>query len=465
MGLGAFFGKTQLGQYIVKDTLKSLSHVNSFTLPSSTYITTGTPVWRDLSQLSYLLKCYYENPIVQSIINLKAEAFANIRFSVKDLKSGEVFPLNEYEKDKGKLNELLSQPNPLQNTYEWLRHLKVNREVFGNSYTYASIPEAFNFKSYQDITVINNLPSYLVTPVLTGAWLEAETRDEIIKEYVLENFNGIKKHLPTNKILHLNNVNLKLDKNFTEGVSNLIALKNPISNIDAAFESKNVIITKRGPTGILSSNMKDDSTGSTLPLREDELKEVHKEFEKYGLMNGQFSHILSPYALTYQKTGFGVKELMLFEEISHSAIAVCHAYGVPEEIVKYYIKNGTLGTDSNVAEKRLYDSTIIPESEDFIKGLNNFFKTKEHGIVLIGSYDHVKVLQKNKKEEAEVKKITSETAKSNFMSGLTNYGQYAIACDVELEDKKMEKKMIWDLDENQLNAIGINNKKVESNGQ
>lgn len=462
-GISSFIGKTKFGQNIVKEALKANSSlVNSLSFPSSTYITTAVPVWKNFSELIYLLNCYYENPIVQAIINIKAEAFSNMMFEVKDLKSGEIVPLDDYDKDKGKLKTLLGQPNPLQSTYEWLTQLKVNKEVFGNSYTYASIPTGFKFKSYKDITVLNNLPSYCVSPLLTGKWLEATTREEIIKEYTLSNFNGKRIPLPTNHVFHTNNANIKLDQHFTEGVSALIALKMPISNIEGAFESKNVLIRKRGALGILTSDSKDEAVG-TVPTDEKDIEKVQAAFKKYGLLDDQYSHVISHIPLKYQKMAMSVKELMLFEEISHSAIAVCHGLGVPEDLVKYFIRTGTLGTDNNVSEKRLYDSTIIPEAEDFMKGLNNFFKTKEEGIEIIASYDHLKVLQKNKKEEAETKYKNTQTGIEAFRVGAITYDDL-LACMGMPNNPTIGSMYIWDLSEQQLNAIGINNLKANENG-
>lgn len=463
MGLGAYFNfnKSSKTKEVTKASSNS-SLVNPISTLTSTYITKGTPVWKNFSELIYLLDCYYSNPIVQAVINTKVEAFANIRFSVKDLESGEIVPLEEYDKDDGKLNQLISQPNPLQSTTEWLTQLKVNKEIFGNSYTYASIPSGFRFKSYKDINVLNNLPSYCVTPELTGNWLEATTKEEIIKQYVLNDLNGVKRDLPTNTIFHTNNANVKLDKNFTEGVSNLIALKYPISNIEAAYESKNVMIRKRGALGILSSDQKDDAVG-TVPLGDKDIKKVQDSFKKYGLMDDQYQQIISHVPLKYQKMAMSVKDLMLFEEVSHSGIAVCHGFGVPEDLVKYYIKTGTLGTDSNVSEKRLYDSTTIPESADFMNGLNNFLKTKNEGIELLGTFDHVKVLQKNKKEEAEVKKLNTQAGIEAFKIGAITYDDL-LACMDMPDNPTIGSKYIWDLDDNQRNAIGINNKsKTESN--
>lgn len=428
---------------------------------NNTYITKGQPVWRNFSELIYLLNAYYENPIVQAVINIKAEAFSNMKFFVKDIKNGEIVPLEEYDKDKGKLNELISQPNPLQSTIEWLRQFKVNREVFGNGYSYAAIPVGFeNRFTYADINAINNLPSYLVTPVLTGKWLEATTKEEIIKEYVLRGLSGKNKPINTNKVLHSNNVNIKFDQNFTQGVSNLLALKKPISNIDSAYESINVITAQRGALGLLSSDMKDEAMGS-LPLKDHEIKKVQEEYKKYGTLHDQYSLFISNVPLKYQKMAMSMKELMLFETVSNSAIALCHSYGVPEDMVRYYIKTGTLGADNNISEKRLYDSTIIPYAEDFTKGLNNFFKTKDHGIRLIGSYDHVKVLQKNQKDEAETEKIKTDTAIEAFRVGAITYNDVLESMGMP-NNPTMGGKYIWDLTPEQLNAIGVNDKSKEN---
>ena len=67
---------------------------NLATTLNSTYISKGIPVWQNFSELIYLLDCYYSNPIVQAIINIKAEAFANMKFEVIDLKTGERIPLD-----------------------------------------------------------------------------------------------------------------------------------------------------------------------------------------------------------------------------------------------------------------------------------------------------------------------------------------------------------------------------------
>ncbi|MBO0323469.1 phage portal protein [Muricauda sp. CAU 1633] len=451
MAFGIRIGNSFWGKWTISDTLRSLSGIPT---SSQLIINDGLPVWRDLSTMKYLLDCYQENPVVQAIINIKAEAFANIKFSVKDLKSGEILPLEEYTSDKGKLQSLLSSPNPLQSTYEWLRQHKVNREVFGNGYVHASVPIGYEKGrfTYRDINVMNNLPPYCVTPVLTGKWLSATEKSEIIKEYRLEKQNGKHESLPVSTVMHTNNVNILHNENFTQGASELVALAAPITNIDKAFESRNVLIRKRGALGAWTSDKKDEAMGS-VPLRDEEKEQVQEDFKKYGLLDDQWQQIITSHPLKWQSTAMKVKDLMLFEEIEADAIAISNSFGVPELLAKYYLKGSTFN-NLDASEKRLYDSTIIPESKDFMVALNNFLNTKEHGIELLGTYDHLNILQENKKEEAETRRTNQETALAAFRIGAITYNDYLNAIGLP-NNPKIGEKHIWELEENMLRAIGV----------
>lgn len=453
MGLAQFL-KSKLFGNSPQSAVKSYNGHMPFYAPSS-FINSGTATWRNFSELIFLLNCYYENPVVNAVVNIKSEAFANMQFKIKILKTKEIISLDEYEDDKGQLHNLLRQPNPLQSTYEWLRQHKVNREVFGNGYIYASVPVGWEGKfNYQDISVINNLPPYCIAPVLTGNWMDATTKDEIISSYEFSYFNGKKRALHPNTVLHLNNVNISFDKDFTTGKSDLLSLKMPITNIDKAYESRNVLITKRGPVGILTSDMKNDVVGS-LPLDDDQVGQVQKAFDKYGLMHDQYTHIISPLPLTYTKMGSDLKDLMLFEEIESNAIAVCNSLGVPEDLVRYYIRKGGLSNETSVGERRLYDSTIIPESKDFIIGLNNFLNTKDLGIEIIGSFDHLNVLQENKKDMAQTNKFNGEVSERAFRSGAIVYNDYLDSIGLQ-DDPVFGEFRIWDLSPEQQKAIGVN---------
>jgi len=344
-----------------------------------------------------------------------------------------------------------------------LEQLKVNHEVFGNGYVYASVPIGWEDKfTYEDITVLNNLPPYCMSTVLTGQWLDAQSKSDIIERYEFSQFNGKKKELTPSSILHLNKTNIQFDQNFISGKSALLSLRDPISNIGAAYESKNVLITKRGALGILSSNLRDTVLGDS-PLDEGKVKLVQDAFDKYGLQRDQYSQIISPVPMIYTPIAHKVKDLMLSEEVYEGAIAVCNGFGVPPKLVPYYKETGGLQVEGDVHQKKLYDSTIIPESKDFIIGLNNLFKTKEHGIELIGTFDHLNVLQEDKKYAAETNSKNTDTAIKSFSIGAVTYNEILKAMNLP-EDSEFGEKRIWDLEPEQLTAIGVINNTNDTNG-
>ncbi|MGR3218471.1 MAG: phage portal protein [Candidatus Anammoxibacter sp.] len=408
--------------------------------------------WVNLYNNFYLMSCYESNPIVNAVINIKADAWANMRYLIKDLASEEIIPLSEYTADGSALQNLLFKPNPRENGVEWLKMYKTNYSVFGNSYVYASVPVgAESTFDYTRISVMNNLPGANVKPIITGKWLEATTMEEIIRFYELTNIDGSKTEIDTCKVWHTNEANIRLDVNFTQGVSKLVGLREPISNIAGAYETRNVMIYNRGALGFLSSEKVADGLGS-VAMDDVEIKQVQEAMDKYGTVKGQYNHIVSPLPMKYVRMAMSVKDLMVFEEVESDAVAVSNAFGVPEILLKYYIKGATFENQA-ASERRFYDSTIIPETKDFMIGLNEFLKTKDKGIEILGSFDHVAALQTNKKDEAETDSKNGATRLKAFMSGAIVYNDYLKVLNLP-EDTEFGELRVWDLDEDKRSAIG-----------
>ena len=212
-----------------------------------------------------------------------------------------------------------------------------------------------------------------------------------------------------------------------------------------AFEARNVLGTKKGALGIISPEAKNEELGS-LPFQPEQIEQIQEAEKKYGLRNNQDHYMISPAPMKFTKIAMNVKELGLFEEVSHSSMPICYSYGVPVGLVKNWIQTGTLGTDSDEEQKRMYSDSIIPQTEDDTEAVNEFLNLREHGIELVASFDHLKFLQADKKKEAETNKTKTETAEKKFFTGLTTYGQYAIACDVELYSKALENKYFFELE-------------------
>ena len=412
-------------------------------IPPSLVFNNATASWIALTSDSDLMSCYENNPIVPIVINTRADALSNLRFKVQDLKSGEIVPIEETDDEE--LKRLILQPNPLQTSKEWLKAWSINNDVFGDAYIYAAVPLGYENLpfTYKDITVSNVLGSYLVEPELTGNFLESTIISEIIKYYSFNNaLSGKQLQLSTNQILHINNSNIKLNSNFTTGVSKLTALRKPISNINGAFESRNKSINQRGASGFISSDKKDADVG-TVPFSSKEVIEMQADYKKYGGLDNQYDLMFLNQPTKYTKIGSDIKDLMLFEEVESNTIIIAHSFGVPAELVKAHIQ-GAKYDNLNASERRLYDSTIIPLAETLVEALNAFYKTAENGKKLIASFDHVKALQADKKQEAETNAINERAALSAFNIGAITYNEYLKALGLPNDDEIGELR-VWDL--------------------
>lgn len=413
--------------------------------------------WIDLYNEWLLMSCYEWNPVVNAVINIKADAWSNMKFEIRDLKTDDIIPIREYTADNSKLQKLLAQPSPLASSFEWLKQYKVNYGVFGNSYVYATIPVGKeNTFSYKDISTLKNIPATNIKEKITGKWLETTTKEEIIEFYEFINLNGDKRPLNTNQVWQTNTSNIRLDENFTRGVSKLVALQAPISNIAGAYETRNVMIYNRGALGFLSSEKVADGTGS-IALDKTEIAQVQRSMDDYGTLQGQYKHIVSPLPMKYVRMAMSIADLKVFEEVESNAIAVANSFGVPELLVKYYVKGATFD-NIRASERKLYDSTIIPESKDFMIGINNFFKTIDQGIEILATFDHVAALQTNQLEEARTNSLNARTKLEAFRTGGISYDEYRESLNLQPDpDPKIGKLRVWGLTPEQLAAIGVFN--------
>jgi hypothetical protein len=169
------------------------------------------------------------------------------------------------------------------------------------------------------------------------------------------------------------------------------------------------------------------------------------------MMEDQYLQVISRYPLKYQQTALPVKDLMLFEEIATDAIYIANQYGVPEILLKNYFQ-GTTYENQEASERRMYQSTTIPESNEKINAFNTFLKIENYGVKLRGSFDHIPVLQKDLKNQAAAKSMDSKRLKELFFAGAIVYDDWLIGTGIEA-DKQIGQKRIWDLTTEQIAII------------
>ena len=181
---------------------------------------------------------YELSPILKGIIDYKARASANVKRFVKDLGTGEILMPDTTDKGALKIYNLLKKPNPYQSEFEFFNQRKVNFEIFGDTYMYASMPEGFRKVSFLDITNLINLPSQYTRQIHTGKVLDQTSLDGIVSKYQLE-AGMLKRDFDPSTILHRNDINISgfsgnaMNNDFgvTSGGNRLESLMMPLSNI------------------------------------------------------------------------------------------------------------------------------------------------------------------------------------------------------------------------------------------
>jgi len=349
---------------------------------------------------------------VYSPIMYSASAFSNMKLRLFSTdKSGETLK----EIFSHDILQKLSAPNPLNNWKDFLTNYYVNKKVFGNAYIFKYVPTGFNIKD-ANLWV---LPSQYVYPVPVNrninSYYIAENKEDFIRGYSL--FTRAEPRQMVNwkpeEIMHQREPNLYLSEEKTnlyvellEGRSPLSTLSEPISNIQKAYEAQNVILNKRGALGILTPKNNKDAVGA-VTMTNDQKTALQEQFQMYGLGEEQWQYIISNVELTWQPMSLPIRELMLFEGIQNSMIAICNTLNFPILLLNY-LQGATF---SNVKElkKSLYQDNIIPEANAFVSELSSFLGLPEKNLILKPDFSHVPVLQADAKIEAEKDKITVDT--------------------------------------------------------
>lgn len=411
--------------------------------PLSTVIYNNRPQWVNLKTLRQCLKVYQSNPIVHTIINIKANADANRRLEVIDRKTEETVPVNTKKTVPAKLYRLVSRPNPLQTFKSFLRQRKIFREVFSNTMTRANASLGFGVDWNSVNTLVNTWPCYM-NAELTGKYFDATTTDDIIRQWKFE-VGTFKKMFTTEEILLQSDAVTDVIDGLVLGRPWMFSHVHEISNIKMAYETRNVVMRNRGMDMVLSSNRKDASGG--IALGEGDVDEIQAEVDKYGTLEGQFQWLITRQPVTVTPINRDVRKLGVFDEIALDAQGLCIARGVPEILMKLYLQGATF-ENQEAAVRRLYTDTVIPEAEEDDAELNRFLKLDDEDFCFRSSFDHVACLQESKEKTADANKKTSDYMIPLFLIGGVTLNQWlnqmdlpsVAGGDVRIQDMEEEER-------------------------
>lgn len=416
----------------------------------------ATPTWDTYGTQKSLENQYSLNPVLYSVLNIRANYASNVRYKVKDIKTGDVYSRSDIATGKlknptvAKMFNIISNPNPLASTKEFEFQQSIFKDVFGNSYIYAlSGVKDININTVVKLWSI--YPQYML-PKVTKKSFDQTEYSNLVSKWDFKKGAEIIKTFEPEQILHRKDFNIALDcdTDLILGKSRIIQLSRPLSNIMIAYESRNVIAKGRGARAIISSATEDGQ--GTIPLRPNEKQELQEEFRDYGFSEGQYQFLLTRFNLNVTPIDQDIRKLGLMEEIIDDNNIVSHAYGVPPILTALDLAGATFENQKE-SVRRMYQGTTIPEADDKVNDLNVFLKTREEGYEYIASFEHIPELQENLKERSETNKNVNIVEKQLFYSGVTTYNQWLAALDKPPIEEAWANQRITEISEEEFARI------------
>lgn len=331
---------------------------------------------------------YLTTPELRIIIDRLAMMYANGKWEHLD-ENGEPIEDSEFV-------ELLENPNAFQSRNEFLAQWFIQRCLYGNVYNY----QLLSGSSFQVApSALWNLPPSRITIKRTGLiWNQTDIAD-MISHYTLKNDDHTDTMFSTDEIIQFSMPN---SDDPLIGVSPLNALKMPISNIRAGYGTNNVILSKKGAFGALSSDAK-DGTGA-MPLTSDEIKNISDQYTKdFGIGDHQSKIMVVAKALKWTPFTYPTKELMIFETIDAGKKAIIDLYGANENMFSRGSKGqGSTFNNVEMGERQCYQNTLFPIANDQGYGYSSRWGLLDKGERLVLSYDHLPVLKEDEVRKSQV---------------------------------------------------------------
>lgn len=292
-----------------------------------------------------LMRAYLDCPVLQTVINRRAQMFSNGQWKCISTTDEE----QEFEDDE--FLKLLRKPNPIQRGNMWLYQYSLYHDIYNSNIIYP-----LRATSISQPTCLWHLPNDAMKLILSGRYYQQSKLENIITQFVLLE-GGTEQVFKTDEIIY--NVQ-NPDKQF-RGISKILSLKLPISNVIAAYETRNQLIISKGVQAIISNESKDADGG--LPLDETERTRLNEAWrDRSNIYSSKAPYEITTAAVKVQMLSYPTKDLALFEEIEDDVMAICGAYDVMRDALPS-AKGATFENQSQ-AQRGTYEHGIQPVADD-----------------------------------------------------------------------------------------------------
>lgn len=363
-------------------------------------------------------------------------------------------------------NKLSNTPNWQETFLEQLYMAVVYKYVCGNRYFYRNVPTSLNVRP-ENITSAWVLPSPYVKLKLKASRPKLFTTTsaaDIVEAYVYDVQEERQEFTP-DVVYHDVFLNVKDGRQYEKfkGITPLVANEYPITNLVAVYAARGIIFIKHGALGFFVSK-KSDADGLSA-LNPNEKAEVQKDFEdSYGITGGKSPIGITRQPLEFIRTGLSIKDLEPFNETKADAAVIYTALGVPTELMPSMERNN-LDSLKN-AERSLFTNKVIPEATELTNILTKWWGFDIKGNYIDVSFEHIEVLQENKRDKAETDSKNQLTYEDKFLFGQMTLNDMRALNGMEPVNNKLYNKLVFDMAPEELATVKeVLNLKQRNNGQ
>jgi len=341
-------------------------------------------VWLDTSDAWRL---YIDIPELRAVIDKRATMMATNEPKLYD-KKGELV-------ESHWLLDLIDTPNATQSWSDVVYSMSVQDALYSNVVAYCP-QRSFNIRN-----LIVTLPANKVEIMLSGKKLKQMDKENLIDKFVFTYDDGSKESIEWADAVYITTAD---GMNIVKPISRIDSLKFPLSNIQASYKKRNVLLENIGAIGILSAQQND--MGGAIPMTPEERNKIRQDWFK----RSKDELIITEANVNWQPMSYPTRDLLLFEELTADKMALIDAYGLNYNL--FSKEQGATFTNVRDSIRMVYTDTIIPETQQLYNNIISQFELDKEGYYLEACFDHLNVLQADQKEQAEVRKINAETMKT-----------------------------------------------------
>jgi hypothetical protein len=355
-------------------------------------------------------KLYIDIPELRSVINKRATMMSANKPKLYD-KNGDIV-------DNHWLNDLIKTPNSTQSWSDIVYSMSVQDALYSNTILYC--PK----RSFDIRNLIVPLPAQNLEIMLSGKTLKQMDRENLIDYFIFTYDSGQTERIDWEDALYLTSAD---GMNIVKPISRIDSLKFPLSNIQAQYKKRNVLLENIGAIGILSAQQND--MGGAIPMTPEERQKIQRDWYK----RQKDELIISEANVNWQPMSYPTRDLLLFEELTADKLALIDAFGLSFNL--FSSEKGSTFTNVRDSIRMVYQDTIIPETQQFYNSIISQFGLDKEGYHLKACFDHLPILQSDERENAETQKIRVESLRMIQEMGL-NLDENQIREFIKFENEK-----------------------------